>query len=344
MDKFRKIARFEAWINPVFDEIILRNQGFNLDVIDLSDDEDINWSKLKNVDVLHIRPTLDEVPPQWQVNDALLDKCPQLLCVSSTGAGYDTINVDACTRAGVAVISQMGVNANSVAEMAMGLMLCVSRRIAESDRQLRQNRGFSREDLMGHDLKGKTLGIVGIGHAGTATAKLAKAFGMNVIAYDPLLTAAEINLRGAEAKEWDELITQSNIISVHCPRNESTRNMFNTDAFSSMRKGTIFITTARGGIHDEDALHKALISGHLGGAGLDVWEEEPPALNNPLLSLPNVVATYHTAGVSHEGRYNVAAEGAMQICKIMNGEKPLRLVNPEVWPTFLKRYQKAFCE
>src|SRR4029077_2018813 len=126
----------------------------------------------------------DELPQWLQVNAALLEKCPKLLCVSSAGAGYDTIDVAACTRAGVAVMNQAGGNADSVAELTLGLMIDVSRRITESDRLLRRERGFSREDVMGHELRGKTIGLVGIGHIGRRVAKLARAFGMNVLATD----------------------------------------------------------------------------------------------------------------------------------------------------------------
>lgn len=338
MRQERVVARFEAWINPIFDKIINERSDTKLEVIDFNDSEESVWAKLKTVDVLHLRPTLDEIPPKWRVSKELLAKCPNLMCVSSTGAGYDTIDVEACTKAGVAVVGQMGINATSVAEMAIGLMLSVSRRITESDRVLKNRRGFSREELMGHDLCGRVLGIVGLGYAGSATAKLANAFGMKVIAFDPYLTFEEITSRGATSVDWEQLLKESDIISLHCPRDNSTRNMFNAEAFSKMKKGAQFVTTARGGIHDESALYQALIDEHLSGAGLDVWEEEPPALDHPLLSLPNVVATYHTAGVSHEGRYNVASQGALQIREILDGNKPSRLINPEVWEEFLKRH------
>lgn len=331
------VARYEAWINPIFDAKISSRRNTELTVIDLNADDNEILDQLKPVTILHIRPTLDEIPEKWRVTDELISKCPNLICVSSTGAGYDTINIEACTRAGIAVVGQMGVNAKSVAEMAIGLMLSVSRRITESHIKLTTTRGFSREDVMGSDIGGKTLGLVGIGYAGTATAKLANAFGMKVIAFDPLLSDLEIEKRGATPVDFSSLLKESDIISLHCPRNESTRNMFDLKAFKDMKEDALFVTTARGGIHDEQALYEVLSSGHLRGAGLDVWQEEPPALDHPLLSLPNVVCTYHTAGVSLEGRYNVASEGADQIIDILDGKKPERFLNPEVWEAFEAR-------
>ncbi|MFY9348482.1 MAG: NAD(P)-dependent oxidoreductase, partial [Orrella sp.] len=126
------------------------------------------------------------------------------------------------------------------------------------------------------------------------------------------------------------------------PRSAETLNLFNATLFSAMRPGAVFISTARGGIHDEEALAQALASGHLSGAGLDVWTVEPPAQNNPLLSMPNVAATYHTAGVTHEARRNAARMGAEQLQQVLNGHRPERLVNPEQWPTFQKRFKQLF--
>jgi D-3-phosphoglycerate dehydrogenase / 2-oxoglutarate reductase len=239
------------------------------------------------------------------------------------------------------VVSQIGGNAPAVAEMAIGLMLAVSRRIAESDRKLRAQRGFSRESVMGHDIGGRTLGIVGIGHAGTRTAALAKAFGMRILACDPYVAPEEIRRRGAEPVDLTTLVRSSDIVSLHCPRDQQTLNLFDADRFASMKKGAIFITTARGGIHDEQALAQALTAGHLAGAGLDVWTQEPPSLDHPLLALDNVVATFHTAGVSHEGRHNVARMAAEQVLQLLRGDRPPRLVNPEVWDVFQQRRAEA---
>lgn len=338
----KRVVRFDFWIDPVYDARLAREEDIALEVAALNADAAAAWAALERAHVYQVSAARNELPQQWQAGDELLARCPQLLAVSSGGAGYDTVDVDACTRAGVAVVNQAGGNSAAVAEMTIGLMLAVSRRIVESDRRLRAERGFSRESLMGHDIGGKTLGIVGIGHIGSKVAALARAFGMRVLAVDPLLPPEEIRARGAEPAELDALVGRADIVSLHCPLDDATRGMFDAKRFAAMKPGALFVSTARGGIHDERALVDALRSGHLAGAGLDVWDAEPPPLDHPLLALPGVVATFHTAGVSHEGRRNVAAMGAEQVVELLRGWRPPRLVNPEVWDRYLARYRDAF--
>jgi len=335
----RKVVRFDLWIDPVFDRRLRCEPAVDLRVGAVAGQPEKGWELLSDAHVFHVSPAKDELPRWLFVNKELLAKCPNLLCISSGGAGYDTTDVAACTQAGVAVMNQAGGNADSVAEATLGLMIDVSRRISESDRRLRRERGFSREDVMGHELRGKTVGLVGIGHIGRRVAKLASAFGMNVLATDPYLTAEEIQRRHAQAATLEEVLQNSDIVSLHCPRDKSTMKLMDARAFSAMKRGALFISTARGGIHDEVALGDALRTGHLSGAGLDVWEQEPPPLDHPLLRMDNVVAMFHTAGVSHEARRNVAAISAEQIVAAMKGGRPERLVNPEVWPAYAARFE-----
>ena len=335
-----RVFRFDFWIDPVFNQRMAEAGNIDLRVAKRGD-EATAWAMLADAHVYQISAAKNELAKPFHAHDALLARCPKLLCVSSGGAGFDTVDVAACTKAGVAVVNQSGGNADAVAEMTIGLLLAVARRIVECDRKLRTERGFPRESLMGRDLRGRTLGIVGIGNAGRRVAKLAAAFGMRVLATDPFVAPEEIRTRGAEPVALDDLVRESDVVSLHCPRDATTMNMFDRQRFAAMKKGAYFITTARGGIHDEAALAEALRSGHLAGAGLDVWEPEPPALDSPLLKLPNVVATYHTAGVSEGARYNVARMGAEQIVAFLKGERPPRLVNPEVWPVVEKRLGKS---
>lgn len=335
------VVRSGTWTNPIFDQLVGEDPGINLDVFPIAGADEESWKKLARAHVYHLMAARDDLPRQWHVTDELLRRCPGLLCVSSSGAGYDTIDVEACTRAGVAVVNQAGGNAISVAEQAIGLMIAVSRRLCEQDRRLRSAERFSREDVMGYDISGRVLGLVGMGHIGTRVASLARAFNMTVLATDPYLSAQEIEQRGALPVSMGELLARCDIVSLHCPRNKETVGMFDANAFSTMKQGALFITTARGGIHDEMALAEALQSGHLRGAGLDVWAVEPPAADHPLLGLANVVATHHTAGVSHDARYNIAKVAAEQIRSLANGGRPPRLVNPEVWPVYLQRFRQA---
>ena len=338
----KKVVRFDFWLNPVFDQHMGKLEDVDVVVCQYSDDEQKTLALFKDAHIYHICAARDEVPKQWLVDDALLQKMPNLLCASTSGAGYDPVDVEACNRHGVLVVNQSGCNANSVAEHAIGLLLSVKHRITESDRVMRANAYTTREDLMGHDIRGSTMGIVGVGNIGTRMAQLAKAFDMTVLGVDPYLSDAEIVRRGATPVTLEQLLARSDVVTVHCPRTPETLNSFGAKEFRAMKKGAVFIATARGGIHDEQALYEALRDQHLSGAGLDVWSVEPPPPDSPLLSLPNVTATYHTAGVKHEARGNAASMGAAQIEVILRGERPPRLVNPEVLPVFLERYKKMF--
>ena len=334
------VVRFKQWYDPAMAERFAREPDVVLHTVDRDGDDDKAWAALATAHAFQVSSAKDELPRRWFVTEELLARCPNLLCVSSNGAGYDTIDVGACTARGILVVNQAGGNAQSVAEHAIGLMLDVTRRISLNDRILRRERGFTREDVMGREMSGKVVGLVGIGHIGTRVARLARAFDMTVLAVDPYLTDEEIERRGARAASFEQVLEQSDFVSLHCPRDKDTLKMVDAAAFGKMKKGAVFVTTARGGIHDEAALHEALTSGHLMGAGVDVWDKEPPPLDHPLLKLDNVVATYHTAGVTNEARRNMATYAAEQIVGILKGGKPPRLINAEVWPAYMQRFEK----
>lgn len=337
MTQSLRVVRSDLWINPAFDQGLAGKPGLSLAIFPARSNAAAAWDLLAAAHVYHVSAAKDELPREWFVDAKLLARCPNLLCVSSSGAGYDTVDVPACTAAGVAVVNQAGGNADSVAEHTLAMMLATSRRMIECDRRMRRENGFTREDIMGHEMRGKTIGIVGIGEVGSRVARLSRAFGLDVIATDPFVSPEEIARRGARAVGLDELLALSDIVSLHCPRDPGTLKMIDAAAFARMKKGAIFITTARGGIHDESALVDALRSGHLYGAGIDVWDTEPPPLDHPLLAMDNVFASFHIAGVTHEARRNVAAIAAEQIAGLAAGVRPPRLVNPEVWPAFEQR-------
>jgi D-3-phosphoglycerate dehydrogenase len=333
----KRVVRSDLWIDGAFDERLAREPGVSLSVFQVRGSAATAWDQLSAAHLYHISAAKDELPRQWWAHADLLARCPHLLCVSAGGAGYDTVDVAACTAAGVIVVNQAGGNAVSVAEHTLAMILGVSRRMVEGDRRMRREVDYAREDVMGHEIRGKTVGLVGIGQIGTRVAALARAFGLEVIATDPLLSPEEITRRGATPATFDEVLAKSDFVSLHCPRDASTLKLMNAGTFARMKRGAIFITTARGGIHDEAALVNALQSGHLAGAGLDVWDQEPPPLDHPLLAMDNVFATFHVGGVTHESRRNVAAISAEQIVAVLAGERPPRLINPEVWPQFEKR-------
>lgn len=334
----KTVVRFDNFINPAFQERLAREH--DIEYIELKqDDEATAYAAFARAHVYHISAAKDETALQWWAKTPLLARAPNLLAVSSSGAGYDTSDVEACNAAGVLIVNQAGGNAQSVAEHTLGLMLDLSKRLSETDRLMRTERGFPREHLMGREISGRTIGLVGIGQVGSRVAKLANAFGMNVIATDPNVDEATIASHGARKVSFDELLAQSDFVSIHCPRIPSTMNMINEAAFKAMKPGIIFITTARGGIHDEVALEAAMASGHVAGAGLDVWDVEPPPLDHPLLKRDNVVSTYHTAGVTSDARLRVAEYASEQIVALLKGERPPRIVNPEAWPAYVKRFE-----
>ncbi|MDH4377371.1 MAG: hydroxyacid dehydrogenase [Ramlibacter sp.] len=324
-----------------FDSRVGAAAGVALQVHPVHGDEARTWAAFHEAHVYHIASARDDLPAHWLAGQALLERSPQLLAVSAYGAGYDTVDVAACTAAGVCVMNQAGSNAAAVAEHTIGLLLGLSKRIAESDRRLRRGERFTRQQAMGSDLQGAVLGLVGIGHAGTRVAALGRALGMRVLATDPYLSPEEITHRGAQSVTLQQLLQDANVISLHCPLTPETEGLLGRSAFAAMKPGALFITTARGGIHDEVALYDALVSGHLAGAGLDVWAVEPPPADHPLLRLDQVLATTHTAGVSAGARRQMAAMSADQILAFARGERPARLVNPQVWPAFIARYERV---
>ncbi|GAB3767067.1 hydroxyacid dehydrogenase [Ramlibacter monticola] len=337
----KHVVRSDLWLNPVFDARLAREKDISLGVFPVRGNAAAAWEILAGANVYHVSAAKDELPHEWFATKELIARCPRLFCVSSSGAGYDTVDVPACTAAGIAVVNQAGGNADSVAEHTLAMLLSLSRHMLQCDRRMRRETGFTREDIMGHEARGRTVGVVGIGNVGTRVARLARAFGMEVVGTDPYVDAAEIERRGARPVSLQQLLEQSDFVSLHCPRDASTLKMIDDAAFARMKKGAIFISTARGGIHDESALVRALQSGHLAGAGVDVWDREPPPLDHPLLAMDNVYCTFHNAGVTHEARRNVAQIAADQIVELLGGARPPRLVNPEVWPAYLERRARA---
>lgn len=329
--------------DDVFKEIVADEDSIKLTRLD-NDSPDAEANPvLATAHAYQIGASRDEIAPQFHATSELLARCPKLLVVSSNGAGYDTVDVDACTKAGVLVLNQAGGNAQSVAEHALGMMLTLSKRIVEVDKALRRDGPFERINYKGGETYGKTVGVIGIGHTGGRLAAMCRsALNMTVLAYDPYLGDNEIAARGAKKVTLEQLLKQSDFVSVHCPLNDETRNMIGAEQFAQMQPHAIFVTTARGFIHDEAALEEALRAGTIAGAGLDVWMKEPPPHDHPLMQFDNVVVSPHTAGVTRDARRNIAKIAAEQLIETLAGSRPPRIVNPEVWPVYAKRFEKEF--
>ncbi|MES5486750.1 hydroxyacid dehydrogenase [Bradyrhizobium sp. INPA03-11B] len=329
--------------HEIYVDILKKRPDVRLDRLENETPEPVFAPVLADAHAYQIGAARDELAPHFHAHAELLKRAPNLLIVSSNGAGFDPVDVEACTAAGVLVVNQSGGNANSVAEHALGMMLTLSKRIIQSDRRLRREANVNRNDLIGNELKEKTVGIVGLGNVGRRIAELCKGLlHMKVIAYDPYLTAEEMTKRGGEKVELDDLLRRADFVSISCPLDSKSRGMIGAREFALMQPHAYFVTTARGFIHDEKALEEALREKRIAGAGLDVWAKEPPPPDHPLLQFDNVLASPHTAGVTREARINMGRIAAEQILDALDGKRPPRIINPEVWPVYAKRFEKAF--
>ena len=335
----KRLVYFERFFHPVAEQVLQAEDDIELVKLHFATPDAENWPEMERACGYHVSARTELREP-WFGTAALLARCPDMLALASTGAGYDVIDVDAANAAGVLVVNQSGTNSEGVAEHAIGLILALSKKIGLTNRALLRGGAEDRYALMGNDILGKTVGIVGLGNIGTKTAKFCSVFDMEVIAYDPYLTEAQIAARGARKVEFDELLARSDFISVHCPRNKETIDLFDAAAFARMKPSAYFINTARGLIHNEVDLLAALRAQKIAGAGLDVFDVEPPPADHPLLQLENVVATPHTAGGTYESTMNMSRESARQWIDIFRGRVPPRLVNPEVWPLYSERFER----
>jgi len=329
--------------HEIYADILRARPDVRLDRLENESTDAISAPILAAAHAYQIGAARDELARHFHVDQDLLRRAPNLLIVSSNGAGYDPVDVEACTAAGVLVVNQSGGNAHSVAEHALGMLLTLSKRIIEADRALRREANVSRNAFMGTEAQGKTIGIVGLGNVGRRIAELCKGLlGMKVLAYDPYLTAAEMAARGGEKVELDQLLRRSDYVSISCPLTKESRGMIGEREFALMQPHAYFITTARGFIHDEAALVGALRNKLIAGAGLDVWAKEPPPPEHPLLQFDNVLASPHTAGVTKEARENMGRIAAEQMLGALDGKRPPRIINPEVWADYARRFERTF--
>ena len=259
------------------------------------------------------------IPEHILIGDDILQKAPKLKLVQ-TGAGYDNVDLSACTRHGVQVCNAAGVNANAVAEHVMALILCWYKNIVKLDKFLKTDSDEGKLNYFGAELSEKAIGLVGFGHVGKKVAEYCNAFHMKVLVYSHHPTEAA----GIEQRDLDSLLRDSDIVSLHVPLNESTRHMINADVFSKMKSDSVLVNTSRGGVIDEPQLLQALETGLIGGACLDVFEEEPLRRDHPFRRMENVILTPHTAGLPdgvkyHRKRYEFFVKN---IERVMNDEKP----------------------
>jgi len=329
--------------DPVYADILGRRGDVRLDRLENESPDEVAEPVLAAAHVYQVGSARDEIVRKFHVDAALIARMPSVLIISTSGAGYDTVDVEACTDAGILVVNQAGGNREAVAEHALGMLLALSKRIVETNHAMRRVHPIERIAFIGNDVFGKTIGIIGLGHVGSRIAELCRGlFAMRVLAYDPYLTAAECEGRHAVKVTLDELLRQSDYVSVNCPLTAETRGMLGAAQFALMRNSAYFISTARGHIHDEAALAAALQSRSIAGAGLDVWATEPPPRDHPLLQFDNVLVSPHTAGVTRETRHNMGKIAAAQVLDAIDGKPVNRIVNPDVWPAYARRFERLF--
>src|SRR5229473_2002982 len=241
-----------------------------------------------------------------KVTSDLLAAAPKLKVIGRAGTGVDNIDLVAATRRGVVVMNAPGGNSVSVAEHTVALILALARSIADASQSTRAGKWEKKKYSAGRELAGKTLGVVGTGNIGQLVVQRAKAFGMKVIAYDPFLSSDAALKLGVEPVDLAGIFRRSDAITLHVPLTEQTRNMVNAATLLQMKPGALLVNCARGGLVDERALADALISKHLGGAALDVFENEPPPADHPLFSCENFIGTPHLGGSTEDAQQNVA--------------------------------------
>lgn len=256
----------------------------------------------------------------------LMDISPELKVISRTGVGVDNVDIDAATSRGIMVLNTPTANAVSVAEHAVTLILALSKQLMYLDSSIRQNNFKARRLNLPVDVDGKTLGLIGCGGIGRIVAqKCRAAFNMRVLAYDPYLKTAP---EGIElVADLDEIYTQSDFISIHLPLTPETRGMIGAETLGRMKPTAILINTSRGGIVDEAALAEALNGGRLAGAGLDVFEQEPVAMDSPLMTAKNLLMTPHSAALTKECVLRVANAAAAGIIDAVEGREPQAVFN-----------------
>jgi D-3-phosphoglycerate dehydrogenase / 2-oxoglutarate reductase len=260
-----------------------------------------------------------------EVDAALIAAGTRLQVIGRAGVGVDNVDLDAATRAGITVVNAPTGNTIAAAEHTIALLLALARRIPAADASLRKGE-WSRSKLQGVQLRGRTLGIIGLGKIGMAVAERARGFGMTLLGSDPFVTAEQASLRGVELVSLETLLERSDAITVHVPLTRGTTSLIDARAIARMQPGAFVLNVARGGIVDEAALAAALREGRLGGAGIDVFVDEPPTAS-PLLDAPNTVLTPHLGASTVEAQVAVAEEIAEQVLDVLDGRPAQYAVN-----------------
>ncbi|MBA4543106.1 MULTISPECIES: phosphoglycerate dehydrogenase [Thermoactinomyces] len=286
------------------------------------------FSAIETADALLVRS-------QTKVTAELIEKASRLKVIARAGVGVDNIDVPAATKKGIIVVNAPDGNTISTAEHTFAMLIALARNIPQAYRSVISGE-WNRKNFVGVELNQKTLSIIGLGRIGTELAKRAKAFRMNVVAFDPYLSDERAAKIGVKKATFEEAIAAGDFITVHTPLTKETRHLINKETFSLMKDGVRILNCARGGIIDEEALYDAIQSGKVAGAALDVFENEPPG-EHPLFSLPQVIATPHLGASTLEAQENVAVDVCEEVLHILRGEPFKNAVNLPSIPAELQQ-------
>jgi D-3-phosphoglycerate dehydrogenase len=287
---------------------------------------------------------MDAIITSWGfiIDAQLISKLKKCVVIGVGSVGVDMVDIKAATAAGIVVTNVPDVFIEEVADHAMMLLLASARRMKTMDKMSANNQWWSGRPLLNHTprLMGQTLGLFAYGSVARCTARRAKAFGMHVIAHDPYVSELVISDDGVEPVSFTDLLARSDYLSVHSPHNEETHHSFSSAEFDQMKTSAIIVNTARGPIIDEKALISALESNAIAGAGLDVLEQEPPELDNPLLAMENVLVSPHVASATTRMRPETRRRVGREVALVLRGKWPMSCVNPTVLPKAeLERWQ-----
>lgn len=312
-------GRPKIYILDAFHEAGIALARQHADVVCWPDPDIKNWPE--DADGVMVRMT--PITPEQ------IERAQHLKVICKQGVGYETIAIEAATKRGIPVCRTPGVNSEAVAEMAFALALCVARRVSRFDRMLRSGAEIIRPHHLGIELQGKTVGIVGMGNIGKSVAhKWLGAFNAKLLTFAPRSPADHwSDLAHTRVASLHDMLPQVDVLTLHLPLSAESHHMIGERELAMMKKNAILINVSRGGIIDEKALLESMRNGHLFGAGLDVFEQEPPPADYPLLQLENLVATPHASGGTHETQEKSALQVAQQVIDVLQGGAPANCIN-----------------
>ena len=266
------------------------------------------------------------VRSRTKVTREVIEKADNLKIIARAGVGVDNIDLDAATEKGIMVVNSPESTSITVAEHTMGLLLTLARKLSIADKSVKEGK-WEKKKFMGVELRKKTLGVIGMGRIGSQVINRCKAFEMDTIAYDPYLPEGVATQMGVELTDLESVLKRSDFITIHVPLTPETKHLISTDEFEMMKDTAFIANCARGGIIDEEALYNALVNNKIGGAALDVYEEEPPAEDSKLFELDNIVLTPHIAASTKEAQRDAAIIVADEIIELINGSTPQNVLN-----------------